>query len=270
VLGLVLFGCQPNTTSQAGSTPQTSPQASPTTNTQPLNDTAPAAPVAPYTIAANGMNGMTPTSTLADVQKLFGAAHVKPGSFYVGEGVCSPATAVYPNDPAKAFLIVWLNQPQPSAKPYMLVWDLPDTETWEELKGSHGATVMPTSQWHTPQGVRVGSTVADVELANGKPFKLYGIDWDYGGNVTSWEKGTLDTAHHGRLRVRFGPPPTPIGDTSAFSGDAVFSSNHPAKAMKKLVAYRLTYDMIPDERPLDDALMPQQFPCETMPVPTSY
>jgi len=37
--------------------------------------------------------------------------------------------------------------------------------------------------WKSKEGLRVGSTAADLERLNGGPFKFYGFGFDYGGQV---------------------------------------------------------------------------------------
>ena len=48
------------------------------------------------------------------------------------------------------------------------------------------------SEWATPQGIRVGSTLTELIAANGKDFKFFGFDWDYGGTVTNWQDGKFE------------------------------------------------------------------------------
>jgi hypothetical protein len=47
------------------------------------------------------------------------------------------------------------------------------------------------SGWTGPGGLRIGAPLEVVERANGKPFILYGFEWDYGGTVESWNGGAL-------------------------------------------------------------------------------
>lgn len=42
-------------------------------------------------------------------------------------------------------------------------------------------------------GLTLGAGFADLQKANVKPFNVAGFNWDYGGYVTSWRGGTLDT-----------------------------------------------------------------------------
>ena len=47
------------------------------------------------------------------------------------------------------------------------------------------------SKWIGPSGIHVGSTIAEVGNANGRPFTFSGLGWDYGGQVRDWRGGTL-------------------------------------------------------------------------------
>jgi hypothetical protein len=37
------------------------------------------------------------------------------------------------------------------------------------------------SPWRTAEGLRIGTTLAELEKMNGGPFRLYGFAWDHGG-----------------------------------------------------------------------------------------
>lgn len=36
-----------------------------------------------------------------------------------------------------------------------------------------------------------GTSLKELQRLNGKPFRLFGFSWDYGGLVESWQKGRL-------------------------------------------------------------------------------
>jgi hypothetical protein len=61
------------------------------------------------------------------------------------------------------------------------------------------------SRWNV-RGVTIGSTLADVQNINGKPFLVNGYQWDQSGIVTNWRGGMLGQSLHGgcRIAVRFG------------------------------------------------------------------
>lgn len=47
------------------------------------------------------------------------------------------------------------------------------------------------SVWHTPEGITLGSTLADLEAANGKPFRFHLFEGEESGAVTDWQGGRL-------------------------------------------------------------------------------
>ena len=51
----------------------------------------------------------------------------------------------------------------------------------------------PNSNWKTKEGVGIGSTIKEVEKANGKPFTIYGYEIDVylAGTVKNWNSGNL-------------------------------------------------------------------------------
>jgi len=91
------------------------------------------------------------------------------------------------------------------------------------------------SQWSGPKGLHLGSTLADVEGANEKPFKLSGFDWDYGGYVSDFNRGKLAKIKGNcifgvRLGVpeNRGPVPAPIeGEKTLVSSDAAVVAAKP-------------------------------------------
>ena len=57
-----------------------------------------------------------------------------------------------------------------------------------------------TSRWSVG-GISIGSSLADVQKANGKPFMVAGFEWDYGGFVTDWKGGALGRPLQGGCTV---------------------------------------------------------------------
>lgn len=47
-------------------------------------------------------------------------------------------------------------------------------------------------QWETPKNIKVGMTLNELIKINGKDFKIYGFETDYGGTISSWEGGNLE------------------------------------------------------------------------------
>jgi hypothetical protein len=113
----------------------------------------------------------------------FGAANVKRANIYVAEGNETPGTVVFPNDEKRRVEIVWRD-----GKRQKVEW----------LRIPSG------SQWTTFAGIGIGTTLEEVEKRNGRAFKLYGFDWDYGGGVTDWRGGKLaSTGTPCRMQITF-------------------------------------------------------------------
>ncbi|MDA9436389.1 hypothetical protein [Bradyrhizobium sp. CCBAU 51627] len=81
-----------------------------------------------------------------------------------------------------------------------------------------------TSRW-TVGGISIGSSLADVQKANGKPFFVAGFEWDYGGFVTDWKGGTLGRPMQGgcTVTIRFdrksAAPKSLLGDAVKVASD---------------------------------------------------
>lgn len=81
-----------------------------------------------------------------------------------------------------------------------------------------------TSRWNV-SGITIGSSLADVQKANGKPFLVAGFEWDYGGFVTDWKGGALGRPMQGgcTVTIRFdrksGAPKSLLGDGVKVASD---------------------------------------------------
>ncbi len=97
------------------------------------------------------------------------------------------------------------------------------------------------SQWSGPKGLHIESSLADVESANEKPFKISGFDWDYGGYVSDFNRGKLAKIK-GKctLGIRFGIPENggPVADT--ITGERTLVSTDPAVVAAKPVVQALS------------------------------
>lgn len=179
---------------------------------------APAASAqAPSVIDCKGPFG--PDSSHERLVQAFGRANVTTEEVYAAEGETAKATVLFAKDPARRLEVFWGDE-KARKKPSFRV----------EEAGS---------QWQTPQGIRIGSTLAEVEALNGKPFELSGFGWDYGGSVTSWKGGKLDAGQPGgcRVSITFNPDENaPEKAQSKVQGDKAFLSSNPnMKASKPTV-----------------------------------
>jgi hypothetical protein len=141
------------------------------------------------------------TTSEAELKTLFGPANVSHALIDGPEGETYPATVLFARDPARTVRIVWIDD--------------------AARRGVSDVTVVGGA-WRGPRDIRVGSTMAEIEKANGRPFTLYGFGWDYGGIVSDWRKGALEAGRPGcAFHARF--EPGPVDDARAL-GDGTFSS----------------------------------------------
>lgn len=160
----------------------------------------PSAAATPASITCGGP--IRRDTTEAQLKAMFGAANVSHAQIDGPEGETYPATLLFAKDETRTVRIVWNDD--------------------KARRGVSDVTVTGKAWWG-PKGLHVGSTLAEIEKANGKPFTLYGFGWDYGGIVSDWNGGALQPkaagcAFHARLE------PGPVDDTRA-NGDGTFSSN---------------------------------------------
>ncbi len=165
------------------------------------NTEQPPAPSADFTIVpGQRVGGIKATSTEADIKALYGDDNVEYRSVYIGEGESQPGIAVFPN----------------TDNELEIVWDIAAaTGNPEFIRISKEHT-----EWHTVEGVTVGTALEELEKINGKPFQLYGFGWDYGGLVSDWMGGRLNS----HLIIALEPADwEKVGPE--VSGDVTFSSN---------------------------------------------
>jgi hypothetical protein len=98
----------------------------------------------------------------------------------IGEGETMPGTVLFLGDSLRTAEIIWADTIT-RRRPARFI-----------LRGSR-------SLWQTPQGISLGTTLQELERLNGRPFTLAGFGWDYGGAVTDWGGGALDTALSGMI-----------------------------------------------------------------------
>ncbi|MBO0934054.1 hypothetical protein [Fibrella aquatilis] len=176
-------------------------------------------------------------STEASLKSLYGAKLVVRDTVYMGEGEFEIGTTVFKNT-ADQIQILWKDK-QAFARPE-IVFIRPAYDDNNQLRpGTAGKEIQwtirssdsPTDS--TPDFIKIGTTLRDVEKANGKPFKLYGFGWDYGGTTAGWEGGKLQAADKkSYLSLIFGfdaafyEAENKLYDT--VMGDSEFLSNNPA------------------------------------------
>ena len=161
-------------------------------------------------------------STEAELMAMLGKENVTiHDTIYVGEGATEPGTTLFKGTPDEV-QILWVDKKAFARPEAVIVRPATDKP----------GTVGKVTQWSTADGLKIGTTLKDVEKLNGKPFSLYGFSWDYGGTVSNWQGGTYQ-AKDGKsyISLVFG-----YGELSAeqeklsekVMGDSEFSSSNPA------------------------------------------
>lgn len=117
----------------------------------------------------------TPEMTEADLVERFGAENVSTGSVFGFDDGPQQGTVLFAQRPDARAEIIW--------------WD-PETKRRPALVMVRG----PVSRWRTPNGIVLGANLRALERANGRPFRLAGLQIEGGGGgaVLSWAGGLLD------------------------------------------------------------------------------
>ena len=139
--------------------------------------------------------------------EMYGADNVAEQTLDGAEGEQYQATVVFPNDPARRIEVQWAG----------------------EAEDAHPSTVSAradhNSAWIGPHGLAIGQTIAEVQQKNGRPFTVYGFDWDYGGMISDWKGGAL--AEQGGCSVH-GQFDQTAQNYSGAEGDREFASDSAA------------------------------------------
>lgn len=177
---------------------------------------------APYQIVPTlGLGAITTGTGPDDIRRIYGPENVVDQNVDVGEGQTEPGAILFPTDPTRRAEI-----------------------TWSVSTPTRAATIRirhPKSIWKTPEGIGIGTSLAELERLNGKPFTLAGFGWDYAGTVTSWNDGKLKPFEKGpRIFLRL--MPAAEADDNAPRGDKDFASDFPPMRAAKPTVYEIVVD----------------------------
>lgn len=142
----------------------TSKEAETEATSKPMNDVK--------IIPGERVGMITARTTEAELERLYGAENLKIMRIPVAEGEEQEGVVLFPG----------------TNKEIEIIWQAASSEgTPAFVRITQDSTV-----WKTEEGITIGSSLEALEKINGKPFNLYGFEWDYGGLVTNWNKGNLN------------------------------------------------------------------------------
>ena len=139
------------------------------------------------------------STTPGDLVKIYTAAYVKLGKITAAEGQEQPGAIIF----------------QGTANELQVGF----TEDGQKIEFVR----IVGAAWATNEGLRVGTTLAELERINGGPFQFSGFGWDYGGGVTARGRAlkgigiTIAYTKNGESK-----------EAQRVMGDRLFSSRHPA------------------------------------------
>lgn len=150
-----------------------------------------------------------PTTTAVNIMADFGQSHVVQADVPQPNGSAAPGSVLLPNEPKLRVDIAWADA---------IGYTMPLRASFTE-----------ETRWSVA-GVTVGTSLADVEKANGKPFRLVGFGGNNGGVIVDWRGGQLGNLPGPcRLGVQFAVSALASDSAQArASGPKVFNSNDPA------------------------------------------
>lgn len=150
-----------------------------------------------------------PNSTAINIAADFGQANVITGNIMSPDGSTAPGIILLPNDPALSLEIAW-KDPANMVAPRRVAFT--ESTAW------------------TVNGISIGTSLSDLERANGKPFRIQGFGGNAGGVVADWRGGRLGNLGGGcvlgaQLALSAGASD---GAQARVSGPKVYTSNDPA------------------------------------------
>ena len=135
-------------------------------------------------VPGKSVGRITKATTVEELRQLFGKKNVTMEELPLGEGETANGAVVYGTNPRQKLQVAWNDA------------DATRCVQWVRVSGK-------ASDWHTSEGITLGTSLTELEKLNEHPFKLYGFAWDYGGTVAGWQGGKLERALKARGNASF-------------------------------------------------------------------
>lgn len=150
------------------------------------------------------------------------------------------ATVVNEKTPEKSFTVTWADDTKRINPQTIFV-----SAKWDEETGKlKGAPV-----YASEEGIKAGMPIEDVEKINGKPFKLSGFGWDYGGSPQSFEGGRLQQAEGTKCWLSMTFATTADDAPASVMGDKEIISNAKDVLAAKVVVAEFTLTYVRPDAP---------------------
>ncbi len=81
------------------------------------------------------------------------------------------------------------------------------------------------SKWVLPLNIHLGASLQELERINDAPISFYGLGWDYGGMIESWNNGKLSKVNKIKIAGSLGDNSASSNDDTRIIGDSVFRSD---------------------------------------------
>ena len=200
---------------------------------------------------------LTPTTSHADLVRVFGAANVHQSRVQCAEASCDePGTTVVVPGCPDTLEVFWKDTVALSG---------PSIVTAAVSLGQYGDSVRGC--WRTEQGLGIGTTLRELERFNAAPFQLAPLgEWDYAGYAGPWLGGRLanlllaESGPRIGLRVDF----ITTGDLTQLQYDSLAKPNRDSLRSDEPLLRRLNPRVVeffmsfatPDQRPAADTMPP--------------
>jgi len=174
---------------------------------------------------------ITRQTTEAELVKLLGKRNVRRAKIDIGEGATRTGTLVLPGT-AEEVKLFWKRD----------AYRLPEYGVITRISAEPTPDWWKPTRWHTPDGITIGTKLAELVRLNGRDFRLHGLAWDHSGTVNSWNEGAL--SRYGKhFIVRLGPmvnlDTLSRDEAGTVEGSGVIVSSVPALAKLDLRVYEI-------------------------------
>jgi len=171
---------------------------------------APSTPNTRLIVPGERLGPVDAEASLDDLRVALGPGNAVAEKVLDQDGSRVPGAVLYPSDPRRRIEIAW-SDTAGRRRP-----------AWARVRGRATA-------WRTSAGIRVGTTLLELEKLNGRAFTVWGFGGTRPGRVRSWNDGALDDElkKDAWVSLRL-PSRAPAREVAALSHGSVLPSGDPS------------------------------------------